>query len=336
MSSMHIFHAAFSPHKGGMEQAFLNLTDVLVGLSHRVTLLVHPQSPYLPQMPQEKLVFAPRGMVDICVAWKIRRALKAQNPDLIIAHNSRAFGLMKWASKGLNIPLFGVTHSSKTRRMMGADKIIVLTDAMRNSFIKVGYAPERVIIIPNLIHLPKAPESRPRHTPPVVGAIGRLVVEKGFADFLHAMSIVKQNGLDFTIRIAGEGNLREELESLAVELELNVIWGGWVRDTAAFYQQIDMVCLPSHYEPFGLTILEGLTYGLPVVTTDSEGPASIITHEKNGLIAPIGDIEQLAAHITRLLQDEAFANEQAQAGWTRAQDFSFEAISKRWQQILTA
>jgi glycosyltransferase involved in cell wall biosynthesis len=333
---MHIFHAAFSPHKGGMEQAFLNLTDILVGLSHRVTLLVHPDSPYLPQMQQEKLLFSPRGMVDICVAWQIRKVLKAQRPDLIIAHNSRAFGLMKWASKGLNIPLFGVTHGNKTRRMMGADKIIVLTDTMRNRFIKAGYPTERVVVIPNMIHLPQAPKPRPRNTPPVVGAIGRLVIEKGFADFLNALAIVKNNGVEFSIRIAGDGILRTELETLAKERALNVVWDGWVSDTAAFYSKIDIVCLPSHYEPFGLTILEGLTYGVPVVTTNSEGPASIITHEKNGLIAPIADVQALATHITRLLQDEAFANKLAQAGWDRAQDFSFAAISKRWQQNLTA
>ena len=71
------------------------------------------------------------------------------------------------------------------------------------------------------------------------------------------------------------------------------------------YSIIDIFCQPSNFEPFGLTVIEAMSYGLPVISTATEGPIEIINSSgKNGFIIPLKDHFQMAEIIYKLIEDK--------------------------------
>jgi len=108
--------------------------------------------------------------------------------------------------------------------------------------------------------------------------IGHLAPIKGQEDFIRAAAIVCGVRDDVEFVIAGEdksrsGEHRRRLEKLIGELGLNqrVCLPGWVEDVAHLLATFDLFVSPSRSEPFGLSIVEAMAAGVPVVATRSEG-----------------------------------------------------------------
>ena len=80
---------------------------------------------------------------------------------------------------------------------------------------------------------------------------------------------------------------------------------GWLssQDLARLYCQADVLVVPSWYEPFGMVVLEGMLYGLPIVASSVGGPAEILEHERTGLLHPARDASALAAALARLIEE---------------------------------
>jgi len=342
---VHILHALFTHTHGGLGQAHVNTTEALIYKGHKVTALMHKDSPYcekITALGAEIHTLQPRGFYDLIAAWKIRCLLKQLRPDLIIAHNARAIALLSFAARGTNIQVCGVTHSYKTPRTTHADMLVVLSDHMRKHFVQAGYK-KPIEVIPNFIHLPENPLSRPtrgrvREGGLVIGAIGRFTIEKGFDIFIRALGILKQSGTNFTARLGGDGEERAKLETLANELKLtaHIQWDGWIKNQPEFYRKIDILCVPSREESFPLVVLEALSYGLPMVASDAPGPASILTHGVDGLIVPRENPEAMAAALKQLAENPGMAERVSNAAWQRAQDFGFEAVAKKWDKFISS
>jgi glycogen(starch) synthase len=78
---------------------------------------------------------------------------------------------------------------------------------------------------------------------------------------------------------------------------------GWLsaEELARWYATADILVVPSWYEPFGMVVLEGMLYGLPIIATDIGGPAEILEPGRTGLLVPPRDPEQLARAIIGLI-----------------------------------
>ena len=128
------------------------------------------------------------------------------------------------------------------------------------------------------------------------------------------------------------------LHLLAEKLGLSshIVWEGWVKDKTAFYRKLDIFCLPSLEESFGIVVLEALAHAIPVVATDVSGPLSIITHEVDGLLVPSGDAQAIADAMERIIDNVQMARDMAQAGCVRAKDFSFESVAQKWDETVQA
>ena len=62
-------------------------------------------------------------------------------------------------------------------------------------------------------------------------------------------------------------------------------FSGWINNKQEFFSKIDIFCQPSHFEPFGLTIIEAMSYGKAVISTKCDGPVEILnTNKKNGIL----------------------------------------------------
>ena len=70
---------------------------------------------------------------------------------------------------------------------------------------------------------------------------------------------------------------------------------GWVEDKRAFFETLDLFCVPSREEPFGIVVLEGMAHGRAVVATAAAGPREIIRDGIDGLLVPPASPPALAA-----------------------------------------
>lgn len=303
----------FGKGLGGIEQAFLDYSEALHMARLEVFAMIQPDAKIeesnLYRFVNQVVKIRNLGKWDFVAIKKVRRSLASLKPDVIVTHGNRAFTIMKKAANG-KYPVVALAHNYSVKNFRNADAVIAITEAIKLAVVKAGVKPDNVFKIPNMIKVPEGKNSRNKMSDfPVIGVMGRFVKKKGFDVFIKALKEVKDSGREFRAYIAGEGEERDDLIDLAKDLELSkkAHFIGWVLDKKSFFDKIDIFCVPSHHEPFGIVILEAFANNTPVITTDSEGPSEIARHEVDALFVGKGNHKELAAAIIRLLDDAALA-----------------------------
>jgi rhamnosyl/mannosyltransferase len=173
---------------------------------------------------------------------------------------------------------------------------------------------------------------RDQHGERLIVSVGRLVYYKGFDVLIRAMASVRGK-----LVIIGDGPLRAELESLALQLGVSdkVVFAGEISDDAvrAHYHAADLFVLASvaRSEALGIVQIEALAAGLPVVNTNLDTGVPFVSLDgQTGLTVPPGNSQALAAAINRLLDDDVLRHTFGQAGVRRAQqEFSLDSMLRR-------
>lgn len=218
-------------------------------------------------------------------------------PNIIIAHGRRGVSFSYLAKR--HQLLIGVAHNYKIQHLIDkCDHIITITDHLKEYIIKAGVSRDVITTIPNMISVnldyiaPKYNLSKAV----VIGAMGRFVQKKGFADFLHAIKILHDKKLNIQVIIGGSGAEENRLKNLSQRLGLSDIvkFIGWVQDKDDFFSNIDIFCLPSKHEPFGIIILEAMHHSRPIISSNSEGPNEILEDKKDALIFDKNSVEEMA------------------------------------------
>jgi hypothetical protein len=108
--------------------------------------------------------------------------------------------------------------------------------------------------------------------------VGRLSREKRFDRLIRALASCQQQGPSLNLKIVGEGNLRAELESLAISLGVapNISFPGWFNDISAFYRSTDLFVLPSAFEGMPNALLEALLSGCRVLSSGGGGVRELL------------------------------------------------------------
>ncbi|MEV7045222.1 glycosyltransferase [Amycolatopsis sp. NPDC051061] len=167
--------------------------------------------------------------------------------------------------------------------------------------------------------------------------VGRLVEQKGVEYLLRAYQYVRVKFPNVGLKIVGNGGLSDFLRRLATNLELsNVEFIGWKsgRELAELYQRASIVVVPSIYEPFGMTALEGLACGRPVVASREGGLREIIRHGKYGFLAEPMDELGLAQWIITLLADPDLRKRMGEASREYVQkDYLWSDVAGKFLQL---
>lgn len=141
--------------------------------------------------------------------------------------------------------------------------------------------------------------------------VGRLVEQKGVEHLLRAFHCILPAYPEVRLCIVGDGEQhRDYLHHLAANLNISVDFRGWLKgdDLVNAYQDARIIVVPSLYEPFGMTALEGMACQRPVVASRVGGLEAIITHGTNGLLAQPGDYLDLSQRLATLLADSELRN----------------------------
>lgn len=139
-----------------------------------------------------------------------------------------------------------------------------------------------------------------------LGFAGRLLDIKGLPLVLHAVSILKNQGLDVELHVAGSGPLEASLKALAGKLNIDdeIVWYGVVKDMSGFYRHIDCLLHPALREPFGLVCIEAASFGCPVIAANVDGLPEAVNEGATGFCLqpklPLSDYDDLGGNSREL------------------------------------
>jgi glycosyltransferase involved in cell wall biosynthesis len=218
-----------------------------------------------------------------------------------------------------------------------SDHVIVCSESMRKE-IEGLFDAKRISIIPNGIDVSKFDFSVDREmikerfcgskSSKMILFIGRLVYQKGMNVLIGAMPLILSHLGDVKLVIVGEGPMREQLERDAAYFDLskNVIFTGYLDDytVRSLLKSVDVVVVPSLYEPFGIVALEAMAAKSPVVVSDTGGLSEIISGEE-GIKVPPDNFEMLAEAILKILSGDS--ERMARAGLKKAISFDWNKIT---------
>ena len=197
--------------------------------------------------------------------------------------------------------------------------------------------------------------------------MGRLTHQKGQWHLIKAFKKVCVKYPEMKLVILGEGELREELEKLAISLGIkdNIIFMGYVRNPHKIIKESKLFVFSSLYEGLGNVLLEALACGKAIISTDClAGPREILAPDtdlsitergitqaeygKYGVLVPAFNNEEVnfkdinltnkeevfGDMIIRLLEDESLKNKYEEKSQERIRDFSPEKINSDWKKVI--
>lgn len=247
--------------------------------------------------------------------------------------------------RALRIAQEHLRHDSHSKRLRGVlarayrslDAVVTTTEADAEVYRQRMPLPGvRVAAVPNMV---PAPQGLTRDgTTNVITAAGRLVRGKRFDLLIEAFSAVASKEPDWQLRIFGGGPEREHLQHLIDGLGLagHARLMGPRTPIEAEFARSAMVVSASDAESFGMTLVEAMRCGVPVISTDCPlGPAEIITEGVDGRLTPVGDARSLAEAMLDLITDDPLRQAMGEAALRSSHRYDADPIVDRYEALFT-
>lgn len=333
---MRILHISSARALGGGERHLADLANALMMRGHDVHVALAPRSPLreeLGALPARNIITLPlRNALDVKSAHELSRLVRRLEIEIVHAHMARDYPLASYATRRAARARLVITrhvlfplNRLHSWTLSHVARVIAVSDAVARKLQSQSIFPaDKITVIPNGIDVrrferaalafdPAAFRRRLGVAPErlLVGTIGEINQLKGQEEFLRAASLLARRFAEADFVIAGAdfsrtGEHRARITKLISELglETRVHLTGWLEDVAPLLHALDLFVSASRTESFGLAIVEALASGVAVVVTATEGARETVVDGETGLIVPIGDTEQLAGAIARLLEDK--------------------------------
>jgi len=236
------------------------------------------------------------------------------------------------------------------RAILEPDVVLAVTEVWRRTLL-TDYG-VRAAVVPNGVDARRfsaASRERAGELRRCVGAVGRPLLlavggiepRKGSDTLVRALSLLAREGLRPVLVVVGGHSFQDhrpyrdavlaELPSLGLELGVDVVPVGTVDDddVPAWYAAADALAFPSVKEGFGLAVLEAMSAGVPVVSSDLPVFREYLVDGRDALLVPVGDVPALAAALRSALLDAAVRGRLVAAGTELARRFTWRASAER-------
>lgn len=283
--------------------------------------------------------------------------------DIVHAHDWLTFRAALRIKTSTNVPIILHVHSIESDRaggkrgnplvreieetaLLAADSIVAVSELTKQKIIAEYNIPaDKIDVVYNSVDrnqfVPASLDNSYRYLSQlrqngykVVSSVGRLTVQKGLTNLLHAARIVVDALPKTVFLIVGSGEQMEELITLAAELGIgsNVVFSGFQRGKQwrDSFSIADLFVMPSVSEPFGLTPLEAGFYGVPSVISKQSGVFEVLS---SCLSVDFWDINEMANKIVGVLRDQVLRDTLSEALEAELSSLSWESPASQIKQL---
>ena len=361
IGTLHVMHIVYALQPGGMEFGVIKVVNGLAdsGIRSSICSTAPVRGPMKALVASGVNVFelARREGNDPRLVWRLIRLLRRERPDIVHTHGwgTLVEGLVASRLAGIPVVVHGEHGTLQLKRRQRwvqraswsrTNQVLSVSARLAEQMAsEVGYAADRIRTLRNGVDLSRfqaggRQEARLALGLPadavIVGTVGRLVPVKDQATLLEAAALLRREGTQVTVLLAGEGPLsgplRQKAEALGISADVHLL--GHRPDVERVLSALDVFVLPSLSEGLSNTILEAMATGLPVVATLVGGADELVIDSVTGILVPPGAPAQLAAALAGILSDPEQRNRMGQAARRRAEsEFSLPVVISRYQNL---
>lgn len=356
---------------GGAERVLIDLLNNLDYTKYKVDLcLIVKQGVLLPEVPNEVTIIslwkkytlyykiAYRCSIWLGVNFLFKRVLKqkiTKKYDVEVSFLEgmplKLHALMDTAAKKItwvHCDLFNFPYTTKLfaknkelRAYSKMDAVVCVSNDSRSAFEKrFPDCTTKKVVVYNPIDSKKINRlvketNIVKNQNFTIVTVGRLTMQKKIDRVIRLAARFKLEGVKVQFQIIGDGELKEELLQLAIDLNVtdSVTFLGFIKNPFPYMKSADMMLLTSNTEGFGLVVCEAMLLGVPVISTKTAGPIEIIDNNKYGLLCDHDD-ESIYLSAKKMINNEALRNKYKNAGYKRAADFSVQNTIKQFDDLI--
>ncbi|MDF2567666.1 MAG: group 1 glycosyl transferase [Oscillospiraceae bacterium] len=283
----------------------------------------------------------------------LKKALREWNPDVLNAHYASGYGTLA-ANTGFHPWLLSVWGSDVYefpyqnavckwligRNIKKADTIASTSHVMAKQTRKFIKGEKPIFVTPFGVDTKKFAPQTDKHNEIVVGFIKGVSEKYGIRYLLDAFAQVKDStSQPVKLYVYGDGDQLDEMKQLSKKLGIDddTTFFGRVAhsDVPEAFRKIDIFCLPSILESFGVAAVEAMSCGVPVITSDADGFTEVMVDEETGFIVPRKNSTLLAEKMMMLVEDAELRRRMGQAGRARVLElYDWEMNIKQLEQAL--
>jgi glycosyltransferase involved in cell wall biosynthesis len=339
---------------GPQLRAFRSAGYDVVGISAPGPHVAHLEATGIHHVP---LAHATRSMSlgdDVAALFELRGLLQRLQPDIVHTHNPKPGVYGRLAARSVGVPvivntvhgLYALPDDPLPKRAVvyGLERLAATCSHMEliqnpediDTLRRLGIPDDQLRLLGNGVDLqrfdPAGPDDDRQRLrrewgvgadDVLVGAVGRLVIEKGYRELLTAAAAVggRHPSVRFVVVGPAEPAKADALDAseIAAAERDGVIFTGQRDDVDAIYRALDLYVLASYREGFPRSAMEAAAMALPMVATDIRGCRQVVDDGHTGLLVPARDAEALANAIERLATDADLRGKMAEAARAKAE-----------------
>ncbi|MFW5745938.1 MAG: glycosyltransferase family 4 protein [Nanoarchaeota archaeon] len=226
-----------------------------------------------------------------------------------------------------------------------ADRILAVSNLTKNTVVRhYGVPEEKVEVVHNAVEFPSERvqcQSRISETDKIVLFLGRITLQKGPDYFVEAARKVLDFQPDTTFVVAGSGDMEGRMMQRAAELGMSdkMLFTGFLRgpEIDKAYAMADLYVMPSVSEPFGITPLESMRNGTPVLISKQSGVSEVVTH---ALRCDFWDINEMTNKILAVTSHDSLRQDLSENGEKEVHTFTWDVPAHKcvqaYKQVLSA
>lgn len=343
---MKIINAIHAQLIGGVDQVFRNYTQILVKNGHDVGLLVSDNGNDDYATDDVKKVFKLKNSSQISDLFNLLKIVFSFKPDIIICHSKR---LMRWANilrvfnkLGIsNVKSVAVNHGITFEKSLLCDYVININQQISDLVVEAGFNAEKSFILPNVIDVDQPYQEKTLRTPPTIAMYARVEKRKGFDILIKACEILATNGYDFKLKMGGfevkDVYGWHSVKDIAKSHNIfdKCEFYGVVKDKKSFFEDVDIFCVPSREEPFGLVILESFLQSTLVISSNTDGGNFLINDKESGFLFENENALDLSEKLIEVFDNSSSYNDITKKAFLRLEkEFSFDLLEREMSDIL--